>query len=191
MLHYLWFVSPSTRPLTSAHHSYFVGQPCTRAKWKRCNNRFLCHAVKRVTVLCRCSDDRSQLRTKPGQSSIQQRQTDGTCAPATKFNCDVWQVRYATGAIRNISVEEVGKRIVKAIPNVMQQLNLLSSSQDQVLSFGCVCCRSFASLCWFVFCSRMIPWLTCSCAGHGPLRCSSSQELVLSSGWLHTYTFYN
>ena len=45
----------------------------------------------------------------------------------------VWQVRYATGAIRNISVEEVGKRIVKAIPNVLQQLNSLSSSQDQVI----------------------------------------------------------
>lgn len=45
----------------------------------------------------------------------------------------VWQVRYATGAIRNISVEEVGKRIVKAIPNVLQQLNSLSSSQDQVV----------------------------------------------------------
>jgi hypothetical protein len=45
----------------------------------------------------------------------------------------VWQVRYATGAIRNISVEEVGKRIVKAIPDVLQQLNSLSSSQDQVI----------------------------------------------------------
>lgn len=43
------------------------------------------------------------------------------------------QVRYATGAIRNISVEEVGKRIVKAIPNVLQQLNTLASSQDQVI----------------------------------------------------------
>ncbi len=42
------------------------------------------------------------------------------------------QVRYATGAIRNISVEEVGKRIVKAIPDVLQQLNTLASSQDQV-----------------------------------------------------------
>ena len=45
----------------------------------------------------------------------------------------VCQVRYATGAIRNISVEEVGKRIVKAIPNVLQQLTSLSSSQDQVI----------------------------------------------------------
>ena len=43
------------------------------------------------------------------------------------------QVRYATGAIRNISVEEVGKRIVKTIPNVLQQLNTLASSQDQVM----------------------------------------------------------
>ena len=43
------------------------------------------------------------------------------------------QVRYATGAIRNISVEEVGKRIVKAIPDVLQQLNTLASSQDQVI----------------------------------------------------------
>jgi hypothetical protein len=50
------------------------------------------------------------------------------------LHCDgVWQVRYATGAIRNISVEEVGKRIVKAIPNVLQQLTSLSSSQDQVI----------------------------------------------------------
>ena len=45
----------------------------------------------------------------------------------------VWQVLYATGAIRDISLEEVGKRIVKAIPNVLQQLNSLSSSQDQVI----------------------------------------------------------
>ena len=44
------------------------------------------------------------------------------------------QVRYATGAIRNISVEEVGKRIVKAIPNVLQQLTSLASSQDQVIT---------------------------------------------------------
>ena len=42
------------------------------------------------------------------------------------------QVRYATGAIRNISVEEVGKRIVKQIPNVLQQLAQLGSSADQV-----------------------------------------------------------
>ena len=41
-------------------------------------------------------------------------------------------MRYATGAIRNISVEEVGKRIVKAIPNVLQQLTSLAASQDQV-----------------------------------------------------------
>ena len=50
------------------------------------------------------------------------------------------QVRYATGAIRNISVEEVGKRIVKQIPNVLQQLAQLGSSADQVhalLRVGC------------------------------------------------------
>jgi hypothetical protein len=58
------------------------------------------------------------------------------------------QVRYATGAIRNISVEEVGRRIVKAIPNVLPQLTTLSSSNDQVTR-RCSClivCSAFSFL---------------------------------------------
>ena len=106
-------------------------------------------------------------------------------------HCDgVLQVRYATGAIRNISVEEVGKRIVKAIPNVLQQLTSLSSSQDQVI-FAVQLLQRLLRVC---FLSREHPWLTrCSSpTGYGPLRCSSPQELVVSSRWLTaTYTFYN
>ncbi len=42
-------------------------------------------------------------------------------------------------------MEEVGKRIVKAIPNVLQQLSTLSSSQDQVMACS-LGLRSFALL---------------------------------------------